>query len=124
KGVWFNGVSYMKKKFKKGDHVVFFGNARNYKNVASMAHPKVKKISSADDLQSLTRIAAIYRGNKYFSNTYLSNKLIQQWVNTALKHIRVTDFLPDSLKELHALPDRKEALRMIHFPKSDKEHRQ
>lgn len=48
KGVWFRGVSYMKKAFSVGDQVAFFGEAKRYGTQVTMAHPEVDVLSTGD----------------------------------------------------------------------------
>jgi ATP-dependent DNA helicase RecG len=124
KGVWFNGLSYIKKHYKKGDRVLFFGKVKKYRGKFSIVHPKVEKIGNAGDMQNIARIVSVYPGNKYFSKTYITNKLLNQWIEVALKHARLSEFLPASIREKYSFPERVEALRMIHFPESKKEHQQ
>ncbi len=123
KGVWFKGVSYMKKYFKKGETVAFFGKAKRYGRSITIAHPDTDKLSEAEDIENVVRIMPVYPGSKYFSNTYITSKLIQKWMEVALRHTDPQEFLPGSLLKKYILPKRNEAFRMIHFPESKKEHR-
>jgi ATP-dependent DNA helicase RecG len=123
KGVWFKGVSYMKKQFEKGELVSFFGKAKRYGRSISMAHPDVEKLGDAEEVQDVARIMPIYPGNKFFSNTYITGKLMQRWMKTALRHSNPPEFLPAGLLEKHMMPKRAEAYRMIHLPESKTEHK-
>ena len=123
KGVWFKGVSYMKDHFEEGELVTFFGTVKKYGSMMSMAHPDTDKLSDADELGEVARIMPVYPGNKFFSNTYINSKLIQQWMKVALKHHQSAEFLPESILNEHGLPKRQEAYRMIHFPESDSEYK-
>lgn len=123
KGVWFKGASYMKKYFKEGELVAFFGKAKQYGQSISMAHPDVDKLGDADDVQDIARIMPIYPGNKFFSNTYINSKLISRWMEVALRNTQPPEFLPEAILDEHQFPERLEAYRMIHFPESDQEHK-
>ncbi len=123
KGVWFKGVSYMKKQFKKGEVVSFFGKAKRYGRSISMAHPDVEKLGDADEVQDVARIMPIYPGNKFFSNTYITSKLMQRWMKTALRHSNPPEFLPGALLEKLKLPERADAYRMMHVPESEADHK-
>lgn len=122
KGVWFKGVSYFKKAFKEDEIVAFFGKAKRYGRSISIAHPDVDKVGDPSDLQDLTRIVPVYPGNKQFSKTYISSKLIHQWLKTVLKHVKPPEFIPQEILKEQDLPGRKEAYRMIHLPESRKEY--
>ena len=123
KGVWFKGVKYFKKAFKKDEIVAFYGKAKRYGNSISIAHPDVDKVGDPSDLQDLTRIVPVYPGNKGFSKTYITSKLIHQWVKVVLKHADPPEFIPKKILDEQDLPGRKEAYRMIHLPESRKEYR-
>lgn len=122
KGVWFKGVKYFKKAFKEDEIVAFYGKAKRYGNYISMAHPDTDKVGDPSDIQDLTRIVPVYPGNKGFSKTYITSKLLHQWMETLLKHEDPPEFIPGKILEKHNLPERKEAYRMIHFPESRKEY--
>ncbi len=123
KGVWFKGAAYMKKYFEKGETVAFFGKAKRYGSSITIAHPDTDKLDDSTEIKSLTRISPVYPGNKYFSKTYITSKLIQKWMKIALKHTKPKEFLPASLLKKYNLPERNKAFRMIHFPESHKEHK-
>jgi len=122
KGVWFRGGRYIKKAFKKDEIVAFYGKAKRYGSSISIAHPDVDKVGDPSDIQDLTRIVPVYPGSKEFSKTYLTSKLIHQWMEIILRHEDPPEFIPDDILDQHNLPGRKEAYRMIHFPESDKEY--
>ena len=123
KGVWFRGVGYFNKFFKKGDFVAFYGAAKRYGSSISIAHPEVDKISSDDDLDSFSRIFPIYPGSKALSKARITSKLVQSWMEQILNKLNPDEFLPDSLISEMKLPQRPEAYRMIHFPETHNEHK-
>lgn len=123
KGVWFKGVRYFKKIFKKDEIVAFYGKAKRYGRSLSIAHPDLDKIGDPSDIQDLTRIVPVYPGNKDFSKTYITSKLIHQWLQVILKHEQPPEFIPEEILQQHNLPRRSEAYRMIHLPESQKEYR-
>jgi ATP-dependent DNA helicase RecG len=123
KGVWFRGVGYFSKFFKKGDFVAFYGAAKRYGSSISIAHPEVDKISSDDDLDSFSRIFPIYPGSKALSKARITSKLVQSWIEQILNKVNPGEFLPDSLISEMKFPQRPEAYRMIHFPETHNEHK-
>ncbi|MFH5833325.1 ATP-dependent DNA helicase RecG [Halalkalibaculum sp. DA384] len=123
KGVWFKGVHYFKKQFKKGEIYAFFGKAKRYGRYISMAHPDVDQVGDKNDLQDLTRIMPVYPGNKAFSKNYITSKLINQWQRKILQEETPPEFIPSHILSEHDLPERAEAYRMAHFPESPREYR-
>lgn len=124
KGVWFKGVRYMKKAFKKDEILAFHGKAKRYGRAISIAHPDVDKVGDPSDIQDLTRIVPVYPSSKAFSKTYLTSKLIHQWVEVLLRHMDPPEFIPDAILEEYNLPQRKDAYRMVHFPETEQEYQQ
>ena len=122
KGVWFKGVKYFKKAFKKDEIVAFYGKAKRYGRSISIAHPDVDKVGDPSDIQDLTRIVPVYPSNKGFSKTYITSKLIHQWIEVILKHEHPPEFIPEDILKEQNLPEREEAYRMIHLPESRKEY--
>lgn len=123
KGVWFKGGYYIKKQFKEGELVAFFGKAKRYGRFITMAHPEYDKIGGASDIQDLKQIVPIYPGNKSLSKTYINSKLIHQWQKVILKHEKPPEFIPNEIRQQHNLPERHKAYRMIHFPQSESEYK-
>ena len=123
KGVWFRGATYFKKIFKEGDLVAFFGPAKRYGKSITIAHPEVDKLSEEGDVSNFSKIVPIYPGNKEFSKTRLTNKIVAGWIETLLNQITITEFLPEDLVKEMKFPSRAEAYRMIHFPEDHSEHK-
>lgn len=121
KGVWFRGTGYFKKLFRHGLTVAFFGDVKRYGSSLTMAHPEVDPLESEGDIDTLQQIVPVYPGNKDFSKAYISNKLIQGWIYAILKKREPSEFLPDDILNEYSLPDRNEALRMIHQPQQQKD---
>lgn len=123
KGVWFRGVKYFSKYFKKGETVAFFGQAKRYGKNVSIAHPEVDKISSEGDLDAFSRIVPIYPGSKGISQARITSSMIQNWNKEILANIQIDEFLPTDILSEMKFPTRKEAYRMIHFPESHNQHK-
>lgn len=117
KGVWFHGVSYMKRLLSRGERYLLFGTVKRYGRNLSIAHPEVEPLSSDRDLSALQAIRPVYPGNKAFSRARITDKLISGWIGELLEKSRPEEFLPDGLPETHGWPRRDEAFAMIHFPK-------
>lgn len=117
KGVWFRGVSYMKKAFAVGDQVAFFGEAKRYGSSVTMAHPEVDVLSGGESKEFVQRIVPIYPSGKELIKARITNRMLEKWIEEILRKAPLADFLPHSiLKELD-LPSLTDALRMVHKPK-------
>ncbi|MBO6794908.1 MAG: ATP-dependent DNA helicase RecG [Balneolaceae bacterium] len=124
KGVWFKGASYLKRQFKKGAVLAFFGQAKRYGKSISMAHPEISSISDDGDLEAFSKIIPIYPANKEFSKARITSSLIQQWVMHLLNQTEITEFLPAYILSDYDFPERSLALRNIHNPETHQAHKQ
>ncbi|MFP8490204.1 ATP-dependent DNA helicase RecG [Gracilimonas sp. Q87] len=123
KGVWFRGAGYFKRIFKEGETVAFFGQAKRFGKMISMAHPEVDKISTESDLEAFSKIVPIYPGSINLSKARVTSGMIQNWMKQILNQISISEYLPDSLLSVMKLPERSQGYRMIHFPDSHNEHK-
>jgi len=123
KGVWFRGAGYFKRIFKEGETVAFFGQAKRYGKMISIAHPEVDKISNESDLEAFSRIVPIYPGSKALSKSRITSGLIQNWMRQIMNKVSISEYLPVSLLTEQNFPERSQAYRMIHFPDSHNEHK-
>ncbi|MBO6536427.1 MAG: ATP-dependent DNA helicase RecG [Balneolaceae bacterium] len=123
KGVWFKGASYLKKQFKKGAVLAFFGQAKRYGKTISMAHPEISSISDDGDLEAFSKIIPIYPANKEFSKARITSSLLQKWIMQILNQKNVTEFLPLQILKNNQFPEKAQALRNIHNPNSHQEHK-
>lgn len=123
KGVWFRGAGYFKRIFKEGETVAFFGQAKRYGKMISIAHPEVDKISNDSNLEAFTRIVPIYPGSKGLSKARITSGMLQNWMRQIINDTSIPEFLPESILSDMNFPERPQAFRMIHFPDSHNEHK-
>lgn len=110
--VFFNN-KYVKEQLKENEEYLFFGKVTENKYGAkTMLSPRFEK---AGDKQ---RIRPIYR-----ASSSLSSKNIEKLVETALKELdgNIPEIIPEYLIKKYRLMPFADALRAIHFPKSEKE---
>jgi len=120
KGVWFKGVSYFQKFFKKGQLVAFYGTVKQYGRYLTIAHPDTEKLSDSSDIHKVANIVPVYPGSTFFKKTYITSPLIQGWIKQILQSTRIKEFLPSYLLQKYHLPDRDSAYKMIHTPTDTK----
>ncbi|MEX0889913.1 MAG: ATP-dependent DNA helicase RecG [Balneolaceae bacterium] len=118
KGVWFRGENYFRNLFRKGKYYALFGSVRRFGRQMSMVHPEVEPLQNPNDTGSLKGIEAIYPGSKSLSRAKITHKLIRGWVSTLLHEGLGSEFLPASILKEENFPERRAALKMIHFPEA------
>ena len=110
--VFFNN-KYVKDQLKENEEYLFFGKVTLDKyDRKTMLSPRFEK---AGDKQ---RIRPIYR-----ATPSLPSKTTERLVETALKEIEgnISEIIPDYLIKKYRLMPFEDALRAVHFPKSEKE---
>jgi ATP-dependent DNA helicase RecG len=114
--VWFQGISWIQDKVKRGMEYVVFGKPVRFGRKISIAHPELELQSTAGSkggfLQPIYSITEKLRTRRIDSKFF--SKLQQELWRTAEPNIRET--LPEFLLKQRKFPSKKESLQSIHFP--------
>lgn len=121
KAVYFKGWRYFITQFEEGSLVALYGKPKRFGRSFSMAHPEVDILKKVEETSRYDTLLPVYPSGKQFSKAYITNTLIKNWVETILNSTTVPEFLPGDLLSSHSLPERDNAYRLIHQPKSTKE---
>ncbi len=121
KAVYFKGWKYFIKQFKEGEWVALFGTAKQYGRFMSMAHPEIDHLGSPEEVEKLDTLIPIYPSNKHFSKAYISNKIIESFIDQILDSVKAREYLPEELLSKYQFPERHQALQTIHKPKNRQE---
>ncbi len=117
---WFKGqMSYLLGVFKKGNRVIFTGEARpNYAGKA-MIHPEYEILEEdeTENLLNFKRIVPIYSETEGLHQKYL-RKIMHQALENYARY--VVSPIPADICEKRNLPNIQESLRSVHFPQNDK----
>ena len=114
--VWFN-QPYMQKMFKSGDKGVLYGKVERYKDI-QITSPEFEIIKDEGETEMIHtgRIVPIYP---------LTEGISQRGMRSVIKNLLdkyledTEEFLPAGIRSRNGLPELKEALFNIHFPKSE-----
>lgn len=110
--VFFNN-KYVKDQLAEDEEYLFFGKVTKDKYGAkTMLSPRFEKSPEKQ------RIRPVYK-----ATSALSSKTVERLTENALKEIKgnVCEFIPDSVMKKYRLMPIEDALRAVHFPKSEKE---
>lgn len=119
--VFFKGWKYFITQFNEEEWVSLFGSAKQYGGRFSMAHPDVQKVQGPEFPAKSKTLSPVYPGNKQFSKTRITNKLMAQWMNQILSEQQTTEFLPPQILQNHNFRERHQTLTTIHQPKTKRE---
>ncbi|MGC4021017.1 MAG: ATP-dependent DNA helicase RecG [Cyclobacteriaceae bacterium] len=116
--IWFQRIDWVMKKIKPNVEYVVFGKPTRFGNKINIAHPEVEPVTEnnlkGDSFQPVYPITEKLKA-KYIDSKQIA-KLELELFRQAEQHIRET--LPENLLKGQKLIAKKDALRNIHFPKS------
>ena len=121
--VWFNGIPWVEKIFKKGDLVAFHSVPAQYGRQFSFAHPDFDILKDEGAALDTGRIISLYPGGAAFDRVGLNSRIVRHAVYALIKEHghAIPEILPDWIRKEADLIDGNVALRAIHFPRSHKE---
>lgn len=117
--VWFQGIKWIKDKYKVGVDYVLFGRPSIFNNRINIAHPEIEQPKAEEGIIS-TAIHGVYSSTEKLKDGFLSTKAFSRIVASLLQLTlgQIEETLPDYLlKKLKLLP-LQDALLNIHFPKN------
>jgi len=117
--VWFEGIRYIRNKFKEGDTVVASGDVRFYDGL-QIAHPEFEIISKkGEGLTHTGRVIPLYPSTAQLKKVGLDSRGIRKILKLLLdKNICIGENLPEEvISSLNLLP-LNQTLKNVHFPDS------
>lgn len=113
KVIWFN-QPFLIKTLKVGDHLSLAGHVSEDYDQLKMISPEYEKINSQGKIIHTAGL---------IPNYHTTNKLSQKQIRRAVKEVipladKITDWLPDNIRQRLDLWPLSEALKQIHFPSS------
>ena len=119
---WFTGHGYLQRAYSQGDVLAVAGKVTEYRGHPQMVHPEVEPISEAGDEDRIHtgRITPLYRTTADMKASRLTTRVLRRLIHAALEAVegRVTDPVPETIREVHGLLDIMDAVRRIHFPET------
>jgi len=113
---WFN-QDWVARALRPGTEAFFYGRVSRYKGKLQMTAPRFEVVRSGREPFNVGRIIPIYP-----ATAELSSDGVRRLMWEALReHTAVADPLPDDLRRSLGLLQRREAIRLIHFPESKKD---
>ncbi|MDF1543884.1 MAG: ATP-dependent DNA helicase RecG [bacterium] len=121
--MFFGGVHYFAKSFKKGNIYAATGRVRWY-NGYQMVHPELERLEEeSDKMIHAGRIIPVYPQTAELNKVGLNSRGIRRVTSFVFEHLKeeVPDYLPATeLKKLR-LPVLNNAIRKIHYPETAEE---
>ncbi len=122
--VFFQGVNYWKDAFAPGDSLAASGRPQRFGSSISIVHPDIDRLQEGESLEFINTggIIPVYPSSAELERVGLNRhggfrRLLRRVVDRWTSHIE--DPYADAFRALHTLIPLGEALRAIHFPRSE-----
>src|SRR5262249_48602013 len=112
-GVWFN-QPYVAAKFRYGQRLAFSGKPKRFRDHWQMTNPRVQKLHEPPDTDS-SKIVPVYPLTEDLRPEHLQKALrpaVAQFAGY------VPEILPAQVRTRRRLPEMRQALHDVHFPKT------
>jgi ATP-dependent DNA helicase RecG len=121
--VWFRSIYWLERSLKVGGEYVVFGRVNSFNNFLNIPHPEMEEVSEENNAPAST-FAPVYSSTDKLNSKGLDARGRRRLMETLLEKLAPADLpenLPAYLLEKMRFPSRFDALRDIHFPRSQKE---
>lgn len=121
--VWFQGIYWLERHLKVGSPYVIFGRVQAFNHFLNIAHPEIEELTEESQQAPLT-FDPVYSSTDKLNAKGLDTKGRRRLMEAVFEKLAPADLpenLPDYLLQKMKLPGRYDALRWIHFPKSQQE---
>jgi len=117
--VWFRGHKWIKAQLKPNVDYVAFGKVNWFNGQFSMPHPELE-LKSEYDRGLRTAIQPVYPSTEKLGNQGISNRVLIKLIEQLFSQIKVQfeESLSDDILIQNKFISKQDALRNIHFPKS------
>ncbi len=121
--VWFKGIHYLQQQLIIGGEYVVYGRVNEFNSKLNIPHPEIEFVSP-ENTQKAETFAPVYPSTDKLNNKGLDVKARRRLLQTLMAQLTPADLpenLPDYIKEKFRFPSRFDALKQIHFPKTENE---
>ncbi|MDG1929743.1 MAG: ATP-dependent DNA helicase RecG [Flavobacteriaceae bacterium] len=116
--VWFRGQQWIQKSIQLNTPYMAFGRLNWYGKKCSISHPELELIS--DHEQRKGNFQAVYPSTENLTKSGISQRIVRQIVENLFDEMQnnLQEVLSDEIRNTYRLIEKNEALKAIHFPKS------
>ncbi|NBC08394.1 MAG: ATP-dependent DNA helicase RecG [Bacteroidetes bacterium] len=121
--VWFSGAHWLEKQLEVGKEYVIYGRINSFKGKLSMPHPEMEE-ANPEKIKKAATFAPVYPSTEKLNSKGLDARNRRRIMKSLLEKIKPADVpenLPAYLVQKFRFPSRYDALRSIHFPKTEQE---
>jgi ATP-dependent DNA helicase RecG len=121
--VWFQGAQWIERTLVVGQAYVIFGRVNEFNGQFNIPHPEIEIVSDDNTTKAQT-FAPVYPSTEKLNQRGLDAKARRRVMQDLFDKLTAADIpenLPDDIIERFRFPSRYEAVRQIHFPKTEEE---
>ncbi len=121
--IWFKGAYWLERSLVVGQEYIVYGRINSFKGKINIAHPEIEPAGVKNTSQAST-FEPVYPSTEKLNGKNLDAKGQRKLTKVLLEKLQPEDIpenLPDYLLEKFRFPSRYEALKGIHFPKTQQE---
>ena len=118
--VWFNGVSYTKKKLQVGKSYLIFGKPNIFNHEFNIVQPEMSEITSSFKIDLLAKLRPVYSVTETMKSHGLTSNVMELLMKNVFEkfpYSNIMETLPDYFLPKYNLIALGKALYDIHFPK-------
>ena len=122
--VWFTGVHWLEKQLEVGKEYVIYGRINSFNGKLSMPHPEIEQVKPEQTTQKASTFAPVYPSTEKLNTKGLDAKGRRRIMKALYEKLKPQDLpenLPAYLIQKFHLLSRFDALKAIHFPKTQEE---
>ena len=119
--VWFQGAEWISRTLKINTEYILFGKPNYFNGEYSIPHPEVESVLDIKKEASLG-LQPVYSSTEKAKKKYIDSKAIQKFSRQLLEQAGerdIPEYLPEGIVSRQKLMKRLDALRHIHFPRSE-----
>ena len=121
--VWFRSIYWLERHLKVGAPYVVFGRVNSFNNFLNIPHPELEEVTE-ENQDAAPTFAPVYSSTDKLNSKGLDALGRRQLMEVLLEKLTPADLpenLPDYMLQKLKVPSRYDALRWIHFPRSQQE---
>jgi len=118
--IWFQGLQWVRQRFRDGDEVALYGKPTFQGNKLVFAHPELEPMRDENQNLDTLKIIPLYPSTEKLKRVGLDARGLRQVLYSLLElaHSQWEEYLPPDILSTNQLCDRAFAYRNIHFPSS------
>jgi len=121
--VWFRGIYWLENNLQVGSEYIVFGRVNTFGKRLNIPHPEMEEVTP-ENTKAATTFAPVYPSTEKLNSKGLDAKGRRRLMQALLEKISAEDLpenLPEHLIKKFRFPSHYQALRHIHFPKTQKQ---